>query len=200
MKIAMVSPYDLAWPGGVNSHVTQLSGEFAESGPRRYRHRSFVAGQPGRRRKIRIPGHCHGPFRTPVGRRFQSSRDPRFAAVPTYPWTDASGALRCSAPARTPRADFAPDGSPAFPRRQRRDFSCLFPACPSVPYDAQGRWPVAASPPWAHRRVPGRSRFRRPRISPNSLAALFPTASNFSASPMRNRSSICWTAGPTSCS
>ena len=27
MKIAMVSPYDFAWPGGVNAHVTQLSAE-----------------------------------------------------------------------------------------------------------------------------------------------------------------------------
>ena len=27
MKIAMVSPYDFAWPGGVNVHVTQLSAE-----------------------------------------------------------------------------------------------------------------------------------------------------------------------------
>ena len=32
MKIAMVSPYDLAWPGGVNSHVTQLSGELRGRG------------------------------------------------------------------------------------------------------------------------------------------------------------------------
>ena len=32
MKIAMVSPYDLAWPGGVNSHVTQLSGELRNRG------------------------------------------------------------------------------------------------------------------------------------------------------------------------
>jgi len=32
MKIAMVSPYDIAWPGGVNSHVTQLSGELRRRG------------------------------------------------------------------------------------------------------------------------------------------------------------------------
>ena len=32
MKIAMVSPYDLAWPGGVNSHATQLSGELRRRG------------------------------------------------------------------------------------------------------------------------------------------------------------------------
>ncbi len=32
MKIAMVSPYDLAWPGGVNSHVTQLSRELQSRG------------------------------------------------------------------------------------------------------------------------------------------------------------------------
>lgn len=32
MKIAVVSPYDLAWPGGVNSHVTQLSGELRKRG------------------------------------------------------------------------------------------------------------------------------------------------------------------------
>ena len=32
MKIAMVSPYDLAWPGGVNSHVTQLSSELRTRG------------------------------------------------------------------------------------------------------------------------------------------------------------------------
>lgn len=32
MKIAMVSPYDLAWPGGVNSHVTQLSRELLNRG------------------------------------------------------------------------------------------------------------------------------------------------------------------------
>lgn len=32
MKIAMVSPYDLSWPGGVNSHVTQLSGELRNRG------------------------------------------------------------------------------------------------------------------------------------------------------------------------
>ena len=32
MKIAMVSPYDLAWPGGVNSHVTQLSDELRAHG------------------------------------------------------------------------------------------------------------------------------------------------------------------------
>ena len=32
MKIAMVSPYDFAWPGGVNSHVVQLSAELRNRG------------------------------------------------------------------------------------------------------------------------------------------------------------------------
>ena len=32
MKIAMVSPYDFAWPGGVNSHVVQLSDELRNRG------------------------------------------------------------------------------------------------------------------------------------------------------------------------
>lgn len=32
MKIAMVSPYDFAWPGGVNAHVEQLSRELRERG------------------------------------------------------------------------------------------------------------------------------------------------------------------------
>ena len=32
MKIAMVSPYDFAWPGGVNSHVVQLSAELRSRG------------------------------------------------------------------------------------------------------------------------------------------------------------------------
>ena len=32
MKIAMVSPYDLTWPGGVTAHVTQLARELGRSG------------------------------------------------------------------------------------------------------------------------------------------------------------------------
>ena len=32
MKIAMVSPYDFAWPGGVNAHVSQLSAELGRRG------------------------------------------------------------------------------------------------------------------------------------------------------------------------
>ena len=32
MKIALVSPYDWAVPGGVNSHVTQLARQFIRSG------------------------------------------------------------------------------------------------------------------------------------------------------------------------
>lgn len=32
MKIAMVSPYDFSWPGGVNSHVSQLSYELRRKG------------------------------------------------------------------------------------------------------------------------------------------------------------------------
>ena len=32
MKIAMVSPYDFAWPGGVNSHVVQLTAELRNRG------------------------------------------------------------------------------------------------------------------------------------------------------------------------
>ncbi|MDE0824425.1 MAG: glycosyltransferase family 4 protein, partial [Dehalococcoidia bacterium] len=32
MKIAMVSPYDFTWPGGVTAHVSQLSRELGRSG------------------------------------------------------------------------------------------------------------------------------------------------------------------------
>lgn len=32
MKVAMVSPYDFAWPGGVNAHVSQLSTELRRRG------------------------------------------------------------------------------------------------------------------------------------------------------------------------
>lgn len=32
MKIAMVSPYDFSWPGGVNAHVSQLSSELRQRG------------------------------------------------------------------------------------------------------------------------------------------------------------------------
>lgn len=32
MKVAMVSPYDFAWPGGVNAHVSQLSRELRRRG------------------------------------------------------------------------------------------------------------------------------------------------------------------------
>ena len=32
MKVAMVSPYDFSWPGGVNAHVTQLSAELRQRG------------------------------------------------------------------------------------------------------------------------------------------------------------------------
>ena len=32
MKIAMVSPYDFGWPGGVNAHVAQLSAELGNRG------------------------------------------------------------------------------------------------------------------------------------------------------------------------
>jgi len=32
MKIAMVSPYDFTWPGGVNAHVSQLSAELRQRG------------------------------------------------------------------------------------------------------------------------------------------------------------------------
>ena len=32
MKIGLVSPYDFAYPGGVNSHVSQLAARFAELG------------------------------------------------------------------------------------------------------------------------------------------------------------------------
>ena len=32
MKIAMVSPYDFTWPGGVTAHVTQLARELGRSG------------------------------------------------------------------------------------------------------------------------------------------------------------------------
>ena len=32
MKVAMVSPYDFSWPGGVNAHVSQLSAELRQRG------------------------------------------------------------------------------------------------------------------------------------------------------------------------
>ena len=32
MKVAMVSPYDFTWPGGVNAHVTQLTAELRQRG------------------------------------------------------------------------------------------------------------------------------------------------------------------------
>ena len=32
MKVAMVSPYDFGWPGGVNAHVSQLSSELRQRG------------------------------------------------------------------------------------------------------------------------------------------------------------------------
>ena len=32
MKVAMVSPYDFSWPGGVNAHVSQLSAELRRRG------------------------------------------------------------------------------------------------------------------------------------------------------------------------
>ena len=32
LKIAMVSPYDFSHPGGVNSHISQLSKELTKSG------------------------------------------------------------------------------------------------------------------------------------------------------------------------
>ena len=32
MKIAMVSPYDFTWPGGVTAHVAQLARELGRSG------------------------------------------------------------------------------------------------------------------------------------------------------------------------
>jgi len=32
LKIAMVSPYDFSHPGGVNSHISQLSKELTKAG------------------------------------------------------------------------------------------------------------------------------------------------------------------------
>ena len=32
MKVAMVSPYDYTWPGGVTTHVSQLSKELSSIG------------------------------------------------------------------------------------------------------------------------------------------------------------------------
>ena len=53
MKVAMVSPYDFAWPGGVNAHVSQLSDELRSRGhevtivaPRTPMHPSNEDGSP----------------------------------------------------------------------------------------------------------------------------------------------------------
>ncbi len=61
MKIAMVSPYDFSWPGGVNVHVTQLSAEL------RLRGHEVTVIAPGT--LVSAPDQCgaHGNF-IPMGR------------------------------------------------------------------------------------------------------------------------------------
>ena len=61
MKVAMVSPYDFAWPGGVNAHVTQLSAELRRRG-----HEVTVIA-PGT--TVPLPERCKAPGSfIPMGR------------------------------------------------------------------------------------------------------------------------------------
>ncbi len=61
MKIAMVSPYDFAWPGGVNAHVSQLSDELR----RRGHSLRIIAPRSGE--PAPTSAHCAGQF-IPMGR------------------------------------------------------------------------------------------------------------------------------------
>ena len=81
MKIAMVSPYDYSWPGGVNAHLTQLSGELR----RRGHGVSLIAPQSGGRDDA---GQDGGDCFIPMGRAVALSAGGSKARVSLSWWLD----------------------------------------------------------------------------------------------------------------
>ena len=78
MKVAMVSPYDFAWPGGVNAHVSQLSAELRRRG-----HEVTVIA-PGTAEPV--PDQCAAPGHfIPMGRSVPLSASGSTARV-TLSW------------------------------------------------------------------------------------------------------------------
>jgi phosphatidylinositol alpha-mannosyltransferase len=59
MKIALVSPYDFTWPGGVTAHISQLSHQFSRAG---HQVKILAPHSPGAR-----AGEQEGDF-VPLGR------------------------------------------------------------------------------------------------------------------------------------